>query len=97
MASPFVWNARMPLVPGIAVLVHDTYVAGIGTCIPVSADATLVAGDISMTMRFTFDEAGLIASILAEARGALVDGKIVMLPWRAACRNTRNVTACVCR
>jgi hypothetical protein len=132
----FVWNARMVLVPGIAVLVHDAYAAGIGTLHPavlglfslanqrgpgdiargelmrfmmeaawyptallpsqgakwvavdaVSADATLVDGDISMTMRFTFDEAGLIEAVRADARGALVDGKIVMLPWEGRMSN----------
>ena len=132
----FVWNARLVLVPGIAVLVHDAYAAGIGTLHPAmlglfslanqhgpgdiargelmrfmmeaawyptallpsqgakwvaidaeSADATLVDGDISMTMRFTFDEAGLIEAIRADARGALVDGKIVMLPWEGRMSN----------
>ena len=132
----FVWNARMVLVPGIAVMVHDAYVAGIGTLHPavlglfslthqrgpgemargelmrfmmeaawyptallpsqgaswvavdaVSADAMLVDGDIRMTMRFTFDEAGLIEAIRAEARGALVGGKIVMLPWEGRMSN----------
>ena len=132
----FVWNARMPLVPGIAVRVHDAYVAGIGTLHPavlgvfsltnqhgsgdiargelmrfmmeavwyptallpsqgarwvavdaVSADATLVDGAISMTMRFTFDGAGLIETVRADARGALVGGKMVMLPWEGRLSN----------
>jgi hypothetical protein len=30
----FVWNARMVIVPGIAVVVHDAYVAGVGTLHP---------------------------------------------------------------
>ena len=30
----FLWNARMALVPGIAILVHDAYVAGVGTLHP---------------------------------------------------------------
>ena len=34
-----------------------------------SARATLVDGDIALTMLFTFDDAGLIASTRAEARG----------------------------
>lgn len=53
----------------------------------VSAGATLVDGDISMTMRFTFDEAGLIEVIRADARGALVGGKIVVLPWEGRMSN----------
>jgi hypothetical protein len=132
----FVWNARMVLVPGVAMLVHDAYAAGIGTLHPAlmgvfsmtnqhgpgditrgelmrfmmeaawyptallpsqgakwvavdaaSADATLVDGDISMTMRFTFDDAGLIETVHADARGALVGGKIVMLPWEGRMSN----------
>jgi hypothetical protein len=126
----FVWNARMALIPGIAVLVHDAYAAGVGTLhaavmglisltdqhgtadvargelmrfmlesawyptalLPsqgvrwsevdeVSADATMVDGNISMTMRFTFDDAGLIGTVRAEARGAMVGRKVVMMPW----------------
>lgn len=30
----FVWNARMRIAPGIAVLVHDAYVSGVGTLHP---------------------------------------------------------------
>jgi hypothetical protein len=47
----------------------------------VSADATMVDGDIRMTMRFTFGADGLIESVRADARGALVGGKVVMMPW----------------
>ncbi|OYY95798.1 MAG: hypothetical protein B7Y41_00440 [Hydrogenophilales bacterium 28-61-23] len=132
----FVWNARMTLVPGIAIYVHDAYVAGVGTLHPavmglfslthqhgsgdiargelmrymmeavwyptallpsqgttwvavdaVSADATMVDGDISMTMRFTFDAAGLIETVAAAARGALVGGKVVMMPWEGRLSN----------
>ena len=53
----------------------------------VSADATLVDGAISMTMRFTFDGAGLIETVRADARGALVGGKMVMLPWECRLSN----------
>ena len=132
----FVWNARMVLVPGIAVLVHDAYAAGVGTLHPavlglfsltnqhgtgeiargelmrymmeaawyptallpsqgtkwvaiddVSADATMVDGDISMTMRFSFGAGGLIESVRAEARAALVGGKLVMMPWEGRMSN----------
>jgi hypothetical protein len=126
----FVWNARMSLLPGIAIRVHDAYAAGVGTLHPAvmglfsltqqngtgdiargelmrymmeaawyptallpsqgttwsavdpaTADATMRDGDISMTMRFTFGADGLIESVYAKARGALVGGKLVPLPW----------------
>jgi hypothetical protein len=126
----FVWNARMAVIPGVAILVHDAYVAGVGTLHPSvcglfalthqtgngdiargelmrymmeaawyptallpsqgttwravdasTADATMVDAHISMTMRFTFGADGLIESVRADARGALIDGKVVMLPW----------------
>lgn len=132
----FVWNARMVLLPGIAVLVHDAYAAGVGTLHPallglfsltnqhgtgeiargelmrfmlesvwyptallpsqgvrwaavddVSANATMVDGDISMTMRFAFDAAGLIEAVRAEARGAVIGGKVVMMPWEGRLAN----------
>lgn len=126
----FVWNARLSVVPGIDVRVHDAYAGGVGTLHPAvlgvfsltnqhgtgdiargelmrfmleaawyptallpsqgvkwvavderSADATMVDGDIRMTMRFTFGADGLIESVRADARGALVGGKVVMMPW----------------
>ena len=40
-----------------------------------------------MTMRFTFDGAGLIETVRADARGALVGGKMVMLPWECRLSN----------
>jgi hypothetical protein len=132
----FVWNARMAIVPGIAIFVHDAYVAGVGTLHPavqglfslthqhgtgdiargelmrymmeaawyptallpsqgtawiavdtVSADATMEDGDISMTMRFSFDAAGLIERVDAAARAALFGGKVVMMPWQGRLSN----------
>jgi hypothetical protein len=132
----FVWNARMSVAPGIAVLVHDAYAGGVGTLHPavlgvfsltnqhgtgdmargelmrfmletawyptallpsqgvkwvavdeVSADATIVDGDISMTMRFTFGAGGLIESVRADARGAMVGDKVVMMPWEGRMSN----------
>jgi hypothetical protein len=47
----------------------------------------MVDGDISMTMRFTFDAAGLIEKVDAAARGALVGGKVVMMPWQGRLSN----------
>lgn len=47
-----------------------------------SARATLTEGAISVTMLFTFNEAGLIETVRAEARGRMVSGKIVPTPWQ---------------
>ncbi len=47
-----------------------------------SAYATLIEGDISITMLFTFDERGLIETVRAEARGRAVGGEVVPTPWR---------------
>ncbi len=51
-----------------------------------SANAVLVDGPITLTLLFRFDEAGLITSIHADARGASVgkDGAMVMLPWECS-------------
>lgn len=50
-----------------------------------SANATLVDGQLTLTLLFSFSEAGTIASVRAESRGAGVGvgvGKdMVMLPW----------------
>ena len=46
-----------------------------------SANATLVDGTITLTLLFRFNEAGLIASVRAESRGAGVGKDMVMLPW----------------
>lgn len=48
-----------------------------------TANATIVDGPITLTLLFRFNDAGLIASVRAEARGASVgkDGAILMLPW----------------
>jgi hypothetical protein len=56
-----------------------------------SANATLVDGPITLTLLFRFNEAGLIASVRAEARGAGVgkDGVMVMLPWDCALSDYR--------
>ncbi len=54
-----------------------------------SANATLVDGPITLTLLFRFDEAGLITSIHADARGASLgkDGVMVMLPWECSVSN----------
>jgi hypothetical protein len=49
-----------------------------------SADATLVDGPLTLTLRFSFDADGLIASARAEARGAMVGKAMVMTPWEGS-------------
>jgi hypothetical protein len=46
-----------------------------------SANATLVDGPLTLTLLFRFNDAGLIDSFRAEARGAGVGKEMVMLPW----------------
>lgn len=46
-----------------------------------SANATLADGPISLTLLFRFDDAGLITSVHADARGSSVGKDMVMLPW----------------
>jgi len=52
----------------------------------VSAQATLIDGPITLTLLFRFNDAGLITSVRAEARGAGAgkDGAMLMLPWDCA-------------
>jgi hypothetical protein len=54
-----------------------------------SANATLVDGPISLKLLFSFDDAGLIASVRAEARGCGVGSEMVMLPWECTVSNYR--------
>ena len=126
----FLWNARMSMLPGLAVRVVDSYIAGEGllhaallglfkmayvhgggeigrgefmrffveapwyptALLPSqgvrweavderSANATISDGPITLTLLFRFDDAGLIGSFRAEARGAVVGKETVMLPW----------------
>jgi hypothetical protein len=46
-----------------------------------SAKATIEDGPITLTLLFRFNDAGLIASVRAESRGAGVGKDMVMLPW----------------
>jgi hypothetical protein len=127
----FDWNARINMIPGVAVLVHDAYVAGEGSLraallglvtvadmrgtadlakgelmrffaeaawyptalLPSqgvnweavdahSARATLVDGALAVTLHFSFNETGEIETVLADARGRTVGGRIVPTPWR---------------
>jgi hypothetical protein len=56
-----------------------------------SANATLVDGPLSLTLLFRFDEAGLITSFRAEARGSMVDDQLVMAPWEGSWSDYRVV------
>ena len=127
----FDWDARITMIPGLRVRVHDAYVAGEGilhatlfglislanlrgtrdaaegelmrffaeaawyptALLPSqgvrwdivddrSARGTLTEGTINLTMLFTFNEQGLIDTVRAEARGRLVRGKTVPIPWQ---------------
>jgi hypothetical protein len=49
-----------------------------------SASATIVDGPITLTLLFRFDDAGLIAFVRADSRGAGVGKDMVMLPWDCA-------------
>jgi hypothetical protein len=46
-----------------------------------SAHATFVDGRFTLRLLFRFNDAGLIESFHANARGSMVDKKIVMAPW----------------
>lgn len=46
-----------------------------------SARASLVEGAITLTLLFHFNEAGLIDSVRAEARGGMVGKEMLMRPW----------------
>ena len=52
-----------------------------------SANATLVDGAITLTLLFKFDDAGLVMSVHADARGAGVGKDMVMLPWECSASN----------
>ncbi len=127
----FAWDARVMMLPGVPVQVHDAYVAGEGLLQPSvfglfslarvagggeiargelmrffaeaawyptallpsqgvrweavdeqHARATLVDGDIRLTMTFGFGADGLIETVLADARGRMEGDRVVMAPWQ---------------
>jgi len=47
-----------------------------------SARGTLTDGAISLTMLFTFNEQGLMDTVLADARGRAVGDRVILTPWR---------------
>ncbi len=52
-----------------------------------SANATISDGQLTLTLLFRFNDAGLIASFRAEARGGMVGDKMVMAPWEGVWSN----------
>ena len=46
-----------------------------------SANASIADGGLTLRLLFRFDQAGLIDSVRADARGATVGDKVVMMPW----------------
>jgi hypothetical protein len=49
-----------------------------------SANATIVDGPLTLTLLFRFNEAGLITSARAEARGAMMGKEMVKIPWEGS-------------
>ena len=52
-----------------------------------SANATVLDGSRSLTLLFRFNDAGLIGAFRAEARGGMVDNKMVMALWEGIWSN----------
>ena len=52
-----------------------------------SANATMTDGPLTLTLLFRFNDAGLIESFRAEARGGMVDGIMVQAPWEGRFSN----------
>lgn len=126
----FDWDARVAMMPGLPVLVHDAYVAGEGTLhaavfglisvadlhgagevargelmrffaeaawyptalLPSqgvrwdavddhSARATLKDDDLTLSLLFRFNAAGLIDTVYADSRGQTIGGKVMHAPW----------------
>ena len=57
---------------------------GVDDC---SAHAMIVDGPLTLTLLFRFNDAGLIDSVRAEARGGMVGSKMVMAPWEGQWSN----------
>jgi hypothetical protein len=55
-----------------------------------SANATIVDGPLTLTLLFRFNDAGLIDSFRAEARGGVVGKETVMAPWEGSWSNYRT-------
>jgi hypothetical protein len=135
----FLWDARVFVLPGVAVRIVDGYIAGEGllraavlglftvadihgggeiargelmrffaemawyptALLPsqgvrwdaldeASANATIVDGPLTLSLLFRFNDAGLIESARAEARGAMVGKEMVMVPWEGSWSNYQS-------
>lgn len=134
----FLWDAKVSMLPGVAVRVVDSYIVGEGllqaavlglftvadvhgggeiargefmrffaeaawyptALLPsqgvrwepvddASANATIVDGPLTLTLLFRFNDAGLIDSFRAEARGAMMGREMVTVPWEGSWSNYR--------
>jgi hypothetical protein len=56
-----------------------------------SANATFIDGPLTLTLLFRFNEAGLIGSFRAEARGGMVGDKMIVAPWEGVWSNYQAV------
>ena len=56
-----------------------------------SANATLTDGALSITLLFRFDDAGLMTSMRAEARGRIVGKEVSSAPWEGTWSNHQRV------
>lgn len=54
-----------------------------------SATATIADGPLTLTLLFRFNDAGLIESFRAEARGGMIGKEMVMAPWEGQFSNYR--------
>ena len=52
-----------------------------------SANASINDGPVTLTLKFHFNDAGLIDSVRAEARGGLIGKESVMRPWECGLSN----------
>jgi len=52
-----------------------------------SAKATIADGPLTLTLLFRFNDAGVIDSARAEARGVIVGKEMVMVPWEGRWSN----------
>ncbi len=49
-----------------------------------SANASIADGPLALTLRFRFNDAGLIDSVRAGERGSMMGDRVVMLPWECS-------------
>jgi hypothetical protein len=52
-----------------------------------SANATITDGSLALTLLFHFNDASLIDSVRAEARGGMVGKEMLMRPWECGLSN----------